>query len=149
MLNPERNLNNPAEKAFARDQQPDNKTIGPNAPAKFDPYAFKNVWVSSLFGDNPPAKKFSDQAFSAQSADEFQNRMASLTDTSNFKDPGDTRLADDFLQKYVATNLLGDDEKVNKQSVAFLQTQQPSEGVGLGKAKDRMEFAGDQGTAVG
>ena len=119
-----------------RNKDPDNKTIGPNAPAfssaAGDPKAFlKNGWVSQL-KDSPTAAGLYKDVFSGQAATDAQNKYASFGADPQFKDVNDVAIGKDFLNKYWQTALLNDDEKVHSDSLQFLMAQQPSEGIGGG-----------------
>jgi hypothetical protein len=137
---------NLADQAVARGKTPDNGTIGPNARANTDPKAFMNGFVSK-WKDQPEASSFSNQAFSAQSALDAQDKYSSFGSDPQFSDPGDVALGKDFLNKYWQSALLNDDEKVDDRNLGFLMAEQPDEAVGSVTA-DKMKVPGSGGTAV-
>ena len=92
----------PVDKAWRTGESPDRGTLGPNRKADADPNSFKDTFVSKL-QDNPGYKNFyNESVFSADTADASQQKIdeQSKTTDSTFKNPSDTRLANDFLTKY-------------------------------------------------
>jgi len=92
----------PADQAWRTGESPDRGTLGPNRKADTDPTSFKDTFVSKL-RDNPGYKNFyNGSVFSADTAAASQQKIneESKTSDSTFKNPNDTRLANDFLTKY-------------------------------------------------
>mgnify|MGYP003653133581 CR=1 FL=1 len=134
-----------------RDKKPiEAGTTGPYSPATTDPTSYKNQFVSQL-KKNPPSQQFYDKVFSAKDAEESQNRINSLSDQSNFSNPGDQSLAKDFLTKYAQggeRGLVPKEEQINQQTIAAFQSQQPGQGIGDGNvtAASRIRYPGASGT---
>lgn len=144
-----KNIVGPVNKAFEKGQQPDAGTLGPNAPAKQDPKAFMNTWAAKLYGDQADARTLYDNNFfPAEAADNFRDRVYNMTDYPTFNDPNDNDLANKFLEDYRNSTVLGEGEKVYKESLSHLVSQQPAQGVGLGTSASRMKFAGTNSTSV-
>lgn len=143
-----RNTNrvSPADKAFKSGKPAYAGTLGPN-PSR-DPTDFANTWATKLFSDQPESKGFYDQAFSAKSAEDFTRRLSSFTNASNFANPNDTTLANDFLAKYTQSPLVPEEEKINIATLDPIVRQAPAQGVGIATAKSRMEFPGTNSTSV-
>jgi hypothetical protein len=136
----------PAEKAFNSGKPAYSGTLGPN-PSR-DPTDFANTWASKLFSDQPRSKRFYDQAFSAKSAEDFTRRLSSFTNESNFANPNDTVLANDFLAKYTQSPLVPEQEKINATALEPILRQQPEQGVGIADAGSKMKFPANS-TSVG
>ena len=137
-----------------RDKRPiDAGTTGPYAPAGADPTAYKNQFVSQL-KKNPPSQQFYSQVFSSQDAEQSQRVFDSLGDQSNFSNPGDQALAQDFLAKYIQggdRGLVPPEEQITRETIAGFQRQQPGQGIGDSRVTNvsgRMGFAGATGTQV-
>lgn len=127
-------------------------TTGPYAPAKTDPASYRNQFISQL-RRNPPANKFYDQVFSAQSAQTAQQEIQKLTNQPNFTTPGDQRLAQDFLSKYAVgaqRGLIPEDQMISQHTIAAFQRQQPGQGIGDGNvtAAARINYPGKSGTQI-
>jgi hypothetical protein len=136
-----------------RDRKPvDAGTTGPYSPAGSNPTSYKNQFVSQL-KKNPPSQQFYSQVFSAQDAEESQNKIDSFTDQPNFFNPGDQALAKDFLAKYIQggeRGLVLPEEQITDQTVSAFQRQQPGQGIGDGNvtAASRIKYPGATGTQV-
>ena len=137
-----------------RDKKPvDAGTTGPYSPAGADPTSYKNQFVSQL-KKNPPSQQFYSQVFSSQDAEQSQNIIDSLGDQSNFSNPGDQALAQDFLSKYIQggdRGLVPPEEQITRETIAGFQRQQPGQGIGDSRVTNvsgRMGFAGATGTQV-
>lgn len=125
-------------------------TTGPYAPANSNPASYRNKFVSEL-KKNPPSYNFYSQVFSAQDAQESQNKINSLGPEPNFPNPGDRRLAKDFLDKYTQggeRGLVPQNQMITQQTVAAFQSQQPGQGIGDGNvtAASRIKYPGASGT---
>lgn len=125
-------------------------TTGPYAPANSNPASYRNKFVSEL-KKNPPSYNFYSQVFSAQDAQESQNKINSLGAQPNFGNPGDQTLAQDFLVKYLQggqRGLVPQDQMITQQTVAAFQSQQPGQGIGDGNvtAASRIKYPGASGT---
>lgn len=140
------NRTGPADRAFEAGKPTYAGTLGPN-PSR-DPTDFANTWATKL-SDQPRSKGFYDQAFSAASAQDFTKKLNSFTNSSDFANPNDTTLADDFLAKYTQSALVPEEEKINLATLDPIVRQQPVQGVGLGESSSRMKFAGTNSTSVG
>jgi lipopolysaccharide export system protein LptC len=146
----DQNRTNPDDQAVFKNKPIAAGTTGPYAPAKTDPASYRNQFVSQL-RRNPPANKFYDQVFSAQSAQTAQQEIQKLTNQPNFTTPGDQKLAQDFLNKYTVgaqRGLIPQDQMISQNTIAAFQSQQPGQGIGDGNvtAASKMRFSGDRGT---
>jgi len=129
-------------------------TTGPNAPATTDPKAYLNKFVSDL-NKNPGAKNiYNTDVYSAESAQQAQEKIDGLTSTPNFANKGDQALASDWFSKYltgVQRNLIPPDEMVSVNTISNIQSQQPGQGVGNTPytAASRINPPGSGGIKVG
>ena len=140
----------PDERALLTGRPVSAGTTGPYAPANADPASYRNQFVSQL-KKNPPATNFYQQVYSAEDAARSQQHYDSLTDQPNFADKGDQQLAQDFLWKYMQggqRGLMPIAEQVTPQTIASIQSQQPSQGIADGRvvAADRIKYPGASGT---
>jgi hypothetical protein len=129
-------------------------TTGPYAPANTDPKAHLNKFVSDL-RQNPGAKDmYNTNVYSAESAQQSQEKIDGLTAVPNFANKGDQALASDWFSKYltgVQRNLIPPDEMVSVNTISNIQSQQPGQGVGNTPytAASRINPPGSGGIKVG
>lgn len=124
-------------------------TTGPYAPYRTDPDAYKNKVISNS-KENPPFQQFYDQAFSAKSAKESQNKIDSFGDKPNFSNPGDQALAKKFLADYaqgVDRGLVPRDEMISSQTISAFQSKQPGQGINDSNVRvaGKLDYAGSSG----
>lgn len=142
---------NIADELRAQGKPADQGTLGPNAPAKFNPEAFKDSPFAAKLYDSPLAKGFADQSFSSDSAKQWQSRFLGPELGLNFGNDKDNTLGYDFLQKYKVSMMVPEEQKISEQTIDFLRQQQPGEGINDQQvvASGKMNVPGSGGTSVG
>ena len=147
----DRNRSSPSDQAVARNSSIAANTTGPNAPANLDPEWYKNAFVSKL-REQPESKNFFQQAFSADSAAKAQQRIDSFSNAPGFTNPGDQRIAKDFLAKYAMASekMIPATEMISSATIERFKSQQPGQGIGEGNVtvSRKMDYPGASGTAT-
>jgi hypothetical protein len=135
----DQNYTRPDEQAFRDKERIDSGTLGPYSRASTDPKAHLNKFVTDL-NQQPSAKRLYDDAvFSKESALQAQAKLDGLTAVPDFirsgepTSQGDRNLVMSWYNDYlggVKRGLTPADEMVSVNTIANIQSQQPSEGVG-------------------
>lgn len=148
----DRNRTNPDDQAVFGGKSVDAGILGPFPPVKDDPNGWRNVFASRVFGDNPPARNFYNQAFSAKDAQAAQSKIDTFGNQPEFQRPSDQLFAKDFLAKYLQGSdrgLIPPESTVTAANLDNLRSQQPSQGVNdkSVNARAKMDYPGSSGVS--
>lgn len=144
------------DKAFAAGRRPGDG-YGPFEGRPVDPKTFASQFGSTA-RFNPGKTGFWNDIFSSETADQSQSKIdqAASSDSPNFSNPEDNRIASDFLQKYsqdkvngaVARGLVLEEDAVSSETAARMATQRATFGSNQ-KSPDTTSQFPSQGVSVG
>ena len=136
----------PPDQAWRAGVRPDAGTLGPNAAIDF-----KNGFASKL-DKNPDWQGFYGNGFPQDTADQSWIKIenASKTNQPNFKNPADNGLAQGFLDRYLTSNLMLEEDKVTPGRLAnSIFQQDATAGSSERSPQTASKFPGESGTQIG
>jgi hypothetical protein len=135
----------PTDQAWREGKSPDAKTLGPNAAT-----TFKDTFANKV-NKNPGYKGFYDNGFFQETANLSQQKIdaASQTNEPNFADPRDNPIARGFLDRYLVSNLMEEEDKVSPDKLRYISSQEATAGSSERSPQTANKFPGDSGTQIG